>query len=116
MLLYGNSGKANQYCFSVSKVICAESANTVIIPPQKFKSKGYNFYYFMAYGYEWVVILSRSSKDLIREYSLLGLKNELRVFVQEMSRANFIQYLREKIGEDFIKKLKKQDRNLNSKI
>lgn len=107
MLLFCDSGKRSHYCFSISKIFGADNANTVMLPPQKVRLQNQNSCIFLAYGFYWVILLSTSLKEYIREYPVLGYTDKLIVDVHQTTKEDFIQDMLEKMGIDFFNKLKK---------
>jgi len=107
MLYSADPGEPNQYCFTLIKIEGAESANTVIHAPAKTRFRGHNAYLFMAYGYDWLFVISSHSSSLPKDYPFVGMKPELVILIKTMSEKGFIQEMRRRMGSELIEKSKR---------
>jgi hypothetical protein len=107
MLHDADPGKPSQYCFTLIKLEGVESANTVIHAPAKTRFKDHNAYIFMAYGFDWLFVISSHSSSLPKDYPFVGMKSELVILTQTMSEKGFIQEMRRRMGPELIEKSKR---------
>jgi hypothetical protein len=107
MLLSEDPGEPSQYCFTLIKIAGVESANTIIHAPGRTRFRGHNAYLFMAYGYDWLFVISSHSSSLPKDYPFVGMKPELVILTQTMSEEGFIQEMRRRMSSELIEKSKR---------
>ncbi|HEX5707724.1 MAG TPA: hypothetical protein VFX96_10545, partial [Pyrinomonadaceae bacterium] len=107
MLHDGDPGKPSWYCFTLIKLEGVESANTVIHAPAKTRFRDHNAYIFMAYGFDWLFVISSHSSSLPEDYPFVGMKSDLVILIQTMSEKGFIQEVRRRMGPELIEKSKR---------
>jgi hypothetical protein len=102
MLLSEDPGTSSKYCFVLIKIVGAKSANTVIHAPTRTRFGDHNGYVFLAYGIEWVFIVSSHSHKLPHEYPFVGTRRQLVIPVMKQSEKEFLREVRRrfsKLGE-----------------
>ncbi len=107
MLAAEDPGEPSTYCFAVLKIEGSKSANTVIQAPAKIRFREHNAYVFLAYGYEWLFIVSGHSNMLPADYPFVGMKPELVILIQNRGEAGFIREVRRRLGPELIEKAKR---------
>ncbi len=97
MLASENPGKPSDYCFIVVKIEADEHANTVIIAPGKSRFQGHVAYILMAYGFEWIFVISSHADKLPNDYPFVGMKPELVLLIEAWSEQRFLQEMRKRM-------------------
>jgi hypothetical protein len=99
MLVAENPGNPSEYPFFLVKIESSEPSDGIIIAPGKSRFQGHNAYIFMAYGFEWVFIVSGHSNRLPRDYPFIGMKDELIILVQEWTKQEFLHEMRKRMSK-----------------
>ena len=108
MLASENPGKPSDYCFALIKIEGSGHTDRIIIAPGMTRFQGHNAYIFMAYGFEWVFIISSHSNRLSEDLPFVGMKQDLIVLIQEWNRQEFLQEMRRRMS-----KLIEKDKSTN---
>jgi hypothetical protein len=87
------------YPFALIKVEGSEHTDRVIVAPGLSRFQGHNAYVLMAYGFEWIFIVSSHSHKLPRNYPFVGLKKELVVFVEFFNKQEFLRRMRKQMSK-----------------
>jgi len=98
MLAAENPGDPSDYPFALIKIEGTEHADRIIIAPSMSRFQDHNAYIFMAYGFEWIFIVSSHSDRVPRDYPFVGMKPELIILVQEWSRQEFLQRMKKRMS------------------
>ena len=99
MLAAENPGKPSDYCFTLIKIEGSEHTDRIIIAPGLTRFQDHNAYIFMAYGFEWVFIISSHSGRLSEDYPFVGMKHDLLILIQEWSRQEFLHEMRQRMSK-----------------
>ena len=75
--------------------------------PAKTRFKDHNAYIVMAYGFDWLFVISSHSSSLPEEYPFVGMKAELVILTQTIRQKEFIQETRRRMGPELIEKSKR---------
>jgi len=94
MILLENPGKPKEYCFSLLKIDGATSAKRIMHAPTKVKVDGQNAYVFLAYGFEWIYVISSHSGNLPDDYPLIGITPELVILIDHIPQGRFMQNIK----------------------
>ena len=98
MLTSENPGSASDYPFALIKIEGTEHADRIIIAPGMSRFQDHNAYIFMAYGFEWIFVVSKHSHTLSRDYPFVGMKRELTILVEELSQQQFLHRMRKRMS------------------
>jgi hypothetical protein len=107
MLVAEDPGKPDKYRFAVIKLEAAEIADTVIHAPDRIKIGNLNAYFFLAYGYEWLFLISNHSGNVPKDFPFVGMHPELVMLIRVSDEKGFIQEMRRRMGSDLIDKSKR---------
>lgn len=99
MLAAEDAGDPLDYPFSLIKIESTEPTDGIIIAPGWHRLEGHITYIFMAYGYEWIFVVSRHSHKLPRDYPFVGLKKELIILVETLTKQAFLQRMRKRMSK-----------------
>jgi hypothetical protein len=99
MLAAEDAGNPLDYPFALIKIESTEHTDRIIIAPGLSRFQGHNAYIFMAYGFEWIFIVSGHSNSLPRNYPFVGLKAELVILVEYWSKQEFLQKMRKRMSK-----------------
>lgn len=99
MLAAEDAGDPLHYPFMLLKIESTEPTDGIIIAPGLSRFQGHNAYIFMAYGFEWIFIVSRHSRNLPREYPFVGLKAELVILVENWGKQEFLHKMRKRMSK-----------------
>jgi hypothetical protein len=99
MLAAEDAGDPLDYPFALIKVEGSEHTDRVIVAPGLSRFQGHNAYVLMAYGFEWIFIVSSHSHKLPRSYPFVGLKKELVVFVEFLNKQEFLRRMRKQMSK-----------------
>jgi hypothetical protein len=98
MLAGEDAGDPLEFPFALIKIEGTEHTDRIIMAPGLSRFQGHNAYFFMAYGYEWIFVVSRHSHTLPRDYPFVGLKKELVILVENLSKQDFLQRMRKRMS------------------
>ena len=98
MLAAEDAGDPLEYPFALIKIESTEDTEGIIISPGLARLQGHNTYIFMAYGFEWIFVVSRHSHSLPRDYPFVGLKKELIIFVEKLSEQKFRKRMQKRMS------------------
>jgi hypothetical protein len=107
MIHRADPGAPSKYCFALIKLDGAEIAETVILPPAITRFRDHNAYMFMAYGFDWLFVVSRHSSTLPKDYPFVGMKADLVILTKMMNEKQFIREVRRRMGSELLKKSKR---------
>jgi hypothetical protein len=99
MLFAQDPGKPGDYCFTLVKIEGPTSAETIMHSPAKVRFRGHYAYIFLAYGFEWIFIVSSHSNQLLMGYPFVGVEPDLIILVERKSQREFLQEMRERMPE-----------------
>jgi hypothetical protein len=99
MLAAEDAGDPLDYPFALIKIEGTEHTDRTIMAPGLSRLQGHNTYIFMAYGFEWIFVVSRHSHNLPCDYPFVGLKKELVIFVENLSKQEFFRRMRERMSK-----------------
>jgi hypothetical protein len=99
MLLAEDPSRPSKYCFALTKINRLGSKETAIIAPGRSQVLGHTAYILMAHGYDWIFIVSSHSRELLDEgYPFVGAESSLVILVNDLTEAQFVQLLQQRIG------------------
>jgi hypothetical protein len=107
MLVTEKPGEPSKYCFTLIKIEGVKIADTIIHAPERVRFRKHIAYFFLAYGYEWIFIISSHSNELPEEYPFVGMKPELVILIQKQEEKSFIHEVRRRMGDKLIEKTKR---------
>ena len=107
MLVVEEPGKPSKYRVAVVKIEGAKSADTVIEAPDRIRIGNLNAYFFLAYGYEWLFLISSHSGNVPKDFPFIGTKPELVMLIRLTDEKEFIGELKQRMGEELLKKVKR---------
>ncbi len=99
MLVNEDPGDFTQYCFFLIKIEGAKSAATVITAPAATRFRDHNAYSFMAYGYQWMFVVSSHSDKLLRDLPFADAKHKLEILVKSYTESSFINKMRQQMAQ-----------------
>lgn len=104
MLVSENPGECTDYGFFLVKMEGASIVNTVIHAPSRVRFGDHTAYVFMAYGYEWLFVISSHSHNLPKEHPFVGAKRELVIPIEDFSERAFVKEMRRRMGAKLLEK------------
>jgi hypothetical protein len=99
MLVIEDLKEPVDYCFFLIKIGGDERANTVILAPVQTRFQDHIAYSFLAYGFEWLFIVSNHCHKLPKDYPFVGMKQELVILIDEWSEQKFVQEMRRRMSK-----------------
>ena len=99
MLAAEDAGNPLDYPFALIKIESTENTDRIIIAPGWSRFQRHNAYIFMAYGFEWIFIVSGHSDSLPPNYPFVGLKAELVILVENWSKEEFLHKMRKRMSK-----------------
>jgi hypothetical protein len=99
LLAAENPGDSSEYPFALIQIQSTERSDGIIIAPGRSRFQGHNAYILMAFGFEWIFIVSGHSNKLPRDYPFVGMKAELIILVQEWSKQEFLHEMRKRMSK-----------------
>jgi len=106
MVLAEDPGQPSKYRVAVVKIDGAKSADTVIHAPDRTMIGGLNAYFFLAYGYEWLFLISNHSGDVPKDFPFIGMHPELVMLIRASDEKGFIREMRRRMSGELLEKAK----------
>jgi hypothetical protein len=107
MLVAEDPEDPDKYRFAVVKIEGAKIADTVIQAPDRIRIGNLNAYFFLAYGYEWLFLISNHSGNVPKDFPFVGMHPELVMLIRASDEKGFIQEMRRRMGAELIEKSKR---------
>jgi hypothetical protein len=105
MLLTENAGSPTTYRFALIKIEGATVADTVIHAPARISITGLNAYLFLAYGYEWLFLVSNHRGNGVpKDFPFVGTHRELVMLIRTSSDKGFVQEMRRRMSGELLAK------------
>jgi|GEM_PF-3208024 len=106
MLVAEDPGKPSKCRFAAVKIEGAKSADTVIHAPDRIVIGGLNAYFFLAYGFEWLFLISNHSGDVPKDFPFVGIHPELVMLIRASDERGFIREMRRRMSGELLEKAK----------
>jgi hypothetical protein len=107
MLVAEDPGEPSKYRIAVVKIDGAEIADTVIHAPNKLRIGGLNAYFFLAFGYEWLFLISNHIGNVPKGFPFVGSHPELVMLIRASDEKGFIQEMRRRMSGELLNKAKR---------
>jgi len=106
MLAAEDAGSPAAYRLAVIKIEGATIAGTVIHAPARITIGGLNAYSFLAFGFDWLFLVSNHRGDVPENFPFVGAHQELVMLVRPSSDKRFIREMRQRMSGDLFAKAK----------
>jgi hypothetical protein len=107
MLSAEDPGPPTTYRLAVIKIDGATIADTVIHAPARMSIAGLNGYLFLAYGYEWLFLVSNHRGNVPDDFPFVGTHRELVMLIRASTDKSFIHEMRQRMSGELLAKAKR---------